>query len=77
MRRSRLLTLGGIGYTAVIALAALVLVMGALGLVLKVAAAAGALPSEVAKVANALPGLKASVDANPAAGSLSSVSVST
>ncbi|NPA85277.1 MAG: hypothetical protein GXO07_04640 [Crenarchaeota archaeon] len=77
MRRSRLLTVGGIGYMAVLAIAAFMIAMGAAGLLVKVLAAAGALPPNIAEAAKVLPGLGASVTADPVAGQLSSISVST
>jgi len=75
MRRSKLLTLGGIGYTVVLALAALVIALGAAGVLMRLAAAAGALPAKLAAIAKALPGLSATVGADPSTGTVSSISI--
>jgi len=75
MRRSKLLTLGGIGYTVVLALVALVIALGAAGVLMRLAAAAGALPAKLAAVAKALPGLSATVTADPMSGSVSGLRI--
>ncbi len=75
MRRSRLYTLGGIGYDVVLALAALLIALGAAGVILKIAAAAGVLPAKVAAIAANLPGLSATVSADPAKQSVTGISL--
>ena len=75
MRRSRLLSFGGIGYTVVLALTAALVAMGALGLVLKLAAAMGALPAKLSGLANAMPGLTASVSADPMSQSVAGITL--
>ena len=76
MRRSRLYRIGGIGYTAVLALAVLVVALGALGVVLRLVAALGAnVPAPLANLAKALPTVHASVSANPATQQVASIAV--
>ncbi len=76
MRRSRLYRIGGIGYYAVLALAVLVVALGALGVVLRLVAALGAnVPAPLANLAKALPTVSATVSANPTTESVSSIAI--
>ena len=76
MRRSRLYRIGGIGYTAVLALAVLVVALGALGVVLRLVAALGTnVPAPLANLAKALPGVSATVTADPTTQQVSSIAI--
>ncbi len=68
--------IGGIGYYAVLALAVLVVALGALGVVLRLVAALGAnVPAPLANLAKALPSIDASVSASPTTQSVSAITI--